>query len=341
MARARIEKARQLLAHFKVDALVIEDPVDLFYLTHISVSLGRLVIGKQEAILFVDGRYIEMAKKEAPCQVALFSEFKQSMESLHRIAFDSHFVSYEGYLELKKTLSSKELIPIASILKSLRMKKEAKEILALKKAQELTQAGLFHVQSLLQEGVSEQELALEFEFFCRRKGAEKLSFSPIVAFGENSAFPHHRAGKSTLRQNQIVLIDVGAVVNGYAGDMTRVVFFGNPDPRLQKDEELIRKAQKEAIALVRPGILFKELDEKVRSILDRHGCGALFTHGLSHGIGLETHEWPSLKIQGGDRDLVLESGMVFTVEPGIYRPGLGGVRHEDVVVVTDAGYEIL
>ncbi len=341
MVTTRIEKAQKLISRFDVDALLIENPVDLFYLTGLSLSLGRLIVAKSHVTLFVDGRYIENARRSSPCKTELLNLFSQSLTPFNRIGFDSSFVSYDGYLELKKMAPSKEFVPIAMPLKTLRMKKEKTEILALQRAAEVTQLGFKHIASLLQEGISEEELALEFEFFCRHKKAERLSFPSIVAFGENSAFPHHRAGKTVLRRDQIVLMDLGAVVDGYAGDMTRVVFFGQPDLQLKKDAELIRKVQRDAISMIRPGILFKELDDKVRSELDKHGCGSLFTHGLSHGIGLETHESPRLKIEGGDRDLVLESGMVFTVEPGIYRPGLGGVRHEDVVVVTDTGYQIL
>lgn len=322
-------------------ALFIDDPTDLFYLTGLSLSLGRLFVSSEKTCLFVDGRYFEIAKKKAPCEVRLIQDLKTYLVSGMSIAFDSAFVSYDGYLELKKMFPEQTFIPISKPLKKLRMKKDLGEIAALKKAAQLTREGERYIASLLKEGVAEEELSLAFEFYCRERGASRLSFEPIIAFGENSAYPHHRAGKTQLKKDQIVLFDLGAVVDGYAGDMTRIHFFGKVDPQLQKDYELIQNVQKKVIAEVCPGIRFGELDRIARSLLKEAGSDSLFTHGLSHGIGLDVHEFPRLRIQGGDLELILEPGMAFTVEPGIYRAGLGGVRYEDVVIVTEKGHETL
>lgn len=324
----------------KEGCLFVDNPIDLFYLTGLHLSLGRLVIFPDGAILFVDGRYIDAARARAPCPVILLSDLKKHI-SAGSIAFDSAFLTYEEGLNLQKEFSEHTLIPTPHPLKNFRIIKDAKEIAFMKKAQQLTRDGIQYITCLLKEGISEETLALEFEFFCRKNGASKLSFSPIVAFGKNSAYPHHRAGEDTLKKDQIVLIDVGAVVDDYAGDMTRVVFFGNPDSQLQLDYELIKGVQKKVISHVKPGLHFGELDKIARGLLEKAGCGALFTHGLSHGIGLDVHEYPRLKIKGGDADLILQPGMTFTVEPGIYRAGLGGVRYEDVVLVTDEGHVTL
>jgi len=236
-------------------------------------------------------------------------------------------------------LPTQTLQPISQPLKMLRMVKSEPEIAALRRAAQLTKEGYRHIVSLLKEGISEAELSFEFEWFCRKKGATKLSFAPIIAFGENSAYPHYRSGPVLLKKDQVVLLDLGVVVDQYAGDMTRVEFFGKPDEVLKQDYEMIQRAQKKAIALVKPRARFGDLMDAVLKELgeDAH----LFTHGLSHGIGLDVHEFPRLKIQGGETELRLEEGMAFSVEPGIYRPGRGGVRYEDVVVVTKNGHEIL
>ncbi len=331
--------------NLETDAALVENPVDLLYLTGMSLSRGVFLTTKEDAILFVDGRYFSKAQKQAPCTVRLLSGNYLAdwieARSIRTVEFDADWTSVSRHEALKQEVKSVFFKPIAGLLKQQRVIKDAEEMNALKRAATITWEGFKHIESLLKEGVSEEELALEFEFFVRKAGASGLSFSPIVAFGENSAYPHYRAGKATLEQGQIVLIDVGAVVDGYAGDMTRVVFFGTPDPQLESMLELSKKAQQKAFEAARPGVTFGDLDLAARSVYAEAGLEALFTHSLGHGIGLETHEYPSIKLQGPDRDLKLVAGMVFTIEPGLYRPGLGGVRWEDTVVVTKNGCERL
>lgn len=333
----------QKLAHslIGVDGCLIEEPADLFYLTGLSLSLGRLWVSPKEARLFVDGRYLAKAKQQAPCPVFLNNEtnFKEALKNVKRASFDSAFVTYNSYMTLKNGFPHVEWIPVSSPAKNLRLIKDAGEIDSLRKAAHLTWKGYQHILRHLKEGVSESETALEFEFFCRKNGASGLSFEPIIAFGENSAYPHYRAGAAKLQKNQIVLIDIGAIVDRYHGDMTRVFFFGEPDPRLAHFHQLVRTAQKKAVDHVRPGIHIGELDQIVRKEFRKENLEELYTHTLGHGIGLETHEYPRIKAEGDDKDLILKPGMVFTIEPGLYQPGLGGVRYEDTVLVTDSGCE--
>lgn len=321
----------------QVGNCLIENPVDLLYLTGLSLSKGRLLVKEGVATLFVDGRYFAKAKKDAPCEVLPWEKQKELKEG--KIAFDSAFVSYDGYLRLKKEFPHVEWLATPNPLQKMRAIKDAKEIAALKKAADLTWRGYQKVVALLKEGVSEEELALEFEFFCRKNGASGLSFEPIIAFGENSAYPHHRAGKSRLHQNQIVLIDVGAVVDQYHGDMTRIYYFGKPDPRVVEFEKIVKGAQRKAIEHVKPGVRVGELDQVVRNEFDKFNVKPLYIHSLGHGVGLETHEFPRIKVDGEDRDVLLEPGMVVTIEPGLYQPGVGGVRLEDMILVTDQGHE--
>jgi Xaa-Pro aminopeptidase len=318
---------------------LINKQADLLYLTGLSLSKGRLLILPDQSILFVDGRYYDRAKKEAPCPVMLWEEQEKWLKN--QIGFDSANVTYEEYLTLKKTFPEVEFIPFANPLKEIRAVKEPLEIAALKKAAHLTWQGYQKIREALKVGISEEELALLFEMFCREKGASGLSFEPIVAFGENSAYPHHRAGKTRLKENQVVLIDVGAVVDQYHGDMTRIVHFGTPDPRIVHFEKLVSQAKKEAMDQIKPGVLLGSLDQVVQDVFDQANVKPLYKHSLGHGIGLETHEFPRLRFDGEDRDILLQEGMVFTIEPGLYQPGVGGVRLEDMVVVTKNGYENL
>ncbi|MES2273259.1 MAG: Xaa-Pro peptidase family protein [Chlamydiota bacterium] len=337
MNDARIKKLQgQLL---ELDAYLIENPTDLLYLTGLVLSKGRLLVTRTEAALFVDGRYLEAAKQSAPCPAFGEKALVKALHPFKRIGFDSAFLSYDAFTELQRAYPYIEWAPLSNPLKILRLLKEPQEILALKKAAKLTWRGYQKILKGLKEGISEAELSLTFEFFCRKEGASGLSFEPIIAFGENSAFPHHRAGSTLLKKNQIVLIDIGAIVDQYRADMTRVVFFGSPNPILASLDLLVKKAQRKAVAHIRPGIRFGELDEIVREEFRREKLEEFYTHSLGHGIGLDTHEYPRIKIDGEAKDLKLEPGMVFTIEPGLYQPGLGGSRYEDMVLVTEDGHE--
>lgn len=318
------------------DPCFIEQPADLLYLTGMELSKGRLLATPKGATLFVDGRYYEQAKRKAPCPVLLWDEQKKLTEK--RLGFDSAALSYEGYIALKKTFPHTELLPMPNPVKHLRAIKDTAEIGALKKAQHLTSLGIQKMHELLREGITEQELGLEFEMFCRKNGASGLSFEPIIAFGENSAYPHHRAGKARLQSGQVVLVDMGVIVDQYHGDMTRIFHFGKPHPRIVELEHLVRTAQKKAIDQIKPGIKLGKLDQIVRDEFDRYNVKQLYMHSLGHGIGLETHEFPRLKFDGEDLDVVLQMGMIFTIEPGLYQPGVGGVRIEDVILVTETGH---
>ena len=320
----------------KLHDLIIENPIDLYYLTGLTLSRGRLIIS-DDVRLYVDGRYISYAKEKAPCPVFLWNQETRFSPS-RPLHFDSAWTTV-AHLEKLKTEISQPLLPKANPLRKLRLIKEEDELRALRKAAEITWSGVLHVHSLFREGISEHDLATEFDYHVRKKGASGLSFDPIIAFGENSAYPHHRSSSARLRQNQIVLVDVGAIYDHYCGDVTRVFFFGKPDPRLQAMDQFVRAAAGAAAARVRIGAPLGGLDRAARDELSRHKMEELFTHNLGHGIGLDCHESPSLRWDGEDKDLPLAANMVFTIEPGLYQSGLGGVRYENTGVVTEHGFE--
>jgi Xaa-Pro aminopeptidase len=191
----------------------------------------------------------------------------------------------------------------------------------------------------LKKGITEKEVARRFEIFCLEKGAEGLSFTPIIAFGKNGAMPHYRSQDVVLKEGDAVLIDIGVVLDNYHSDMTRVLFYKKKNRYLSHLYEIVKKAQKNALKLCRPGVKLKELDLAARKVMREEKVEDLFLHSLGHGIGLQTHEFPRIKYNGDDRDVVLQSGMVFTVEPGLYVPGKGGVRYEDTIVITPSGYK--
>jgi Xaa-Pro aminopeptidase len=348
----RWRKAVELLIKKKCDLFLIDDPTMIFYLTGVELSLGRLYLGREKKVLFVDGRYFEYAKKTASCDVLLSKEenFRSFFLSLEKkeiqVGFDSNNVTVLSHQHLLAFAESMKKLNRSLLFKDLyfpfcelRLLKESKEIAALQSSASLNWKGFEHVCSLLKEGVTEEEMAWEFEKFCREGGAEKMAFDPIIAFGENSACPHHHPGKRALKKNEIVLIDVGVMLDSYASDMTRSIFFGSPHPKLAEFYTVVQRAQRKALMLCKPGERLGALDEAARKEITAAGFGELFVHRLGHGVGLEVHEYPSIAKEGEDSQRILEPGMVFTVEPGIYLQGLGGVRYEDTIVITDAGYE--
>lgn len=347
----RLIKLRYLLSTLGCDALLIEHPINLKYLTGLELSKGRLLVTSQTADLIVDGRYTEFCQQQSLYSVHLWEEhtLKELLISslIHHLGFDSHTTSYQDFLQLKKNSHDIfkqqgieiELIPLESPIQKLRMIKDPEEIELLRQAARLGYEGYEFVQSQLQEGITEIELALELEFFWKKKGAKGLAFEPIIAFGANSSMPHHRAAKTPLQQGMPVLIDIGVNWHGYHSDMTRVVFFGAPPSPLLEIYAIVEEAKQAALALCRPGTLVGDLDQAARHVINSYGYADAFTHSLGHGIGLDVHEAPIIRTKNLYSQLPLLPGMTLTIEPGIYLPQIGGIRLEDTILITSDSYE--
>jgi Xaa-Pro aminopeptidase len=336
----RISKLQGNFKTWKADACLIENPLDLYYLTGLQLSLGALMVLPNKAQLFVDGRYIAFAKKHSPVPVQLLS--KEALASfllpVQSLAFDSQMTTVERESQLKKFYKG-ALIPVPLLLKQIRSVKNSAELKAMRKSAQVLWKGFEHIRRSLKAGVTEKQLALSFEIFCRKQGAERLAFDPIIAFGKNSAYPHYRAGDAKLKKGDLVLIDIGVVVDKYHSDMTRTVFFGKPDPRLVLLDTVVKKAHAAALKICKRGTKVGDLDKAARKVIEQAGLQDLILHSLGHGIGLETHEFPRVKYQGEDHDVPLQEGMVITIEPGLYLTGVGGIRHEDTIVITENGYK--
>jgi len=231
-----------------------------------------------------------------------------------------------------------ELAGLADEVERLRWAKDAEELALLRSAQEATDGAFEEILDLLVVGITERQTAAQLELAMARHGADALSFDPIVAFGEHAAEPHHRPCHRALDEGDVIKMDFGALVGGYHSDMTRTVAFGEPASELRKVHDVVAAGQQAGIDALRPGASAGDVDRAARSVIEDAGYGERFTHGLGHGVGLEIHEGPSLRRDGED---VLPVGAVVTVEPGIYLPGMGGVRIEDAVEVTDDGSGVL
>jgi Xaa-Pro aminopeptidase len=349
----RLQNVRCQLQALHADAVLVMDSTNLFYLTGLTLSCGQLLIYEQGAILLVDGRYFEAAQKCPGVKVLLSDKNSLAQvlcdSALHKIrviAFDAETTSVGTFTKLQQefadvvTRENRELtlLAVENPVKVLRAKKFAPELALLSDAAALGSRGFDYICESLRLGVSEIELARALEIFWLKNGGEGLAFDPIIAFGENSSMPHYRSGSRCLKDGDIVLIDIGVKRQRYHSDMTRTVFFGTPDPRLLEIYEVVARAQRAALDLCCPGVTAGQIDAAARDVIAASGYGEFFPHGLGHGVGLEIHELPVLKNKTHYAHVALEVGMVVTVEPGIYLPGLGGVRLEDSIIITAEGY---
>lgn len=323
------------------ELLWITDPHDLFYFTQLTLSTGTLCVTKRDARLFVDGRYIQAAKEQENVAAELESA-EAKVRFMHtcgtvRLLFDGSNTSYDQYQAFAPF--HLQLVSDTARFKRLRAVKDAEEIDALKKSAELNWRGFHFICRQLREGVTEKELARAYTLFVLEQGGDALAFPPIIAFGAHSAMPHYAPGDVSLKKGDIVLIDIGVVLNHYCSDLTRVVAFQKAPEGFPELYRIVHEAQKAALSQIRPGARVRALDLAARRVMQKEGVEDLYLHSLGHGVGLEVHEFPRLRSTGVDQDVVLEEGMAITIEPGLYRAGSGGIRYEDTVIVTKTGYE--
>ncbi|PCI95628.1 hypothetical protein COB11_01670 [Candidatus Aerophobetes bacterium] len=260
------------------------------------------------------------------------------MSKIKTLYFDGEKTSYKQFLFLKKLakgagIACKEGDNPATRLRLIKTKQEIK---ALQKSSDLLVKSVAFAKTKLKEGVTEIEIAKAFEIYALKHGAEKLSFETIVAFGANSSMPHHRSGSKKLKKSDCVLIDAGLFVDNYASDMTRFFFQENTNKEMKKIYAIVREVHKEVLLAIKPGVKVKYLGELATKITKEHGYKTV--HALGHGVGLEVHETPRISTAAKE-EYVLEENMVITIEPGIYVPSLGGVRYEDMLLITKNGYK--
>ena len=344
----RLHRLQSLLSQHGHEAYLVEQPLALTYLTGLPLSTGVLLVpAKGAGTLFVDGRYTQMAHQQSTFEVAdldpkAWGPWCQE-RGIRKLGVSAEHTSLARMEQITSQLTAASVTPYAVTdpIEELRIIKDADEIDKLRRAGQLTLQGIQYASSLFQEGVSESELAVELEVFWRRAGGEKLAFAPIIAFGANSAMPHYRAGAEILTMKDCALLDVGVVVDGYHGDCTR--FFTHPGcpSQLLIGAAAVEEAKAAAIAAIAPGVPLAELDRTARAVLRKHGLETYFVHSLGHGIGLEIHEAPRIKYDHPQSKRLCVAGMVFTIEPGVYFPGIGGVRLEDTILVTERGAEVL
>jgi Xaa-Pro aminopeptidase len=343
--RRRAVAAR--LEDLGVDAYLVTDLANTRYLTGFTGSNGQLLIGASFELFLTDGRYDEQARRELPDVDRSASDRSYRAAVVERCAstpvarlgVEAHSMTLAEHARLDEALGGAvELVASEDVVEDGRRVKDDEERELIRRAQAATDTAFSGILDRFALGVSEGWIARELERLMLEAGADGLAFDPIVAFGENAAEPHHEPGHRVLEEGDVIKLDIGALVDGYHADMTRTIAFGQPTAELQKVHDIVRQAQQAAIDVVRAGTTGVEVDAAARSVITAAGYGGRFVHGLGHGVGLEIHEQPWL---GTTQTNELPAGSVVTIEPGIYLPGIGGVRIEDMVEVREDGCAVV
>jgi len=347
--RLRRERLVSRLRDEGLDALLVTSLPNVRYLTGFTGSNAQLVVAGDGALFLTDGRYAEQSGHEVPDverRIYLDERAPHLVAACvdlggGRVGFERDGLTYGRWQGLKEVGGPIELVPAAGMVEALRAAKDAEEVETIARAQEAADVAFERVVLAgLREGVTERELALQVDVAMRAAGADDKGFDTIVAFGEQAAEPHHEPTDRPLGRGDIVKLDFGARVDGYHSDMTRTVALGEPEARLREIHDRVAEAQARGIEAARAGATVREVDGSARGVIEQAGLGEAFPHGLGHGVGLEIHEPPFLRWDSPADDR-LSAGCVVTIEPGVYVPGLGGVRIEDMVEVTDDGGRVL
>ncbi|HUI79703.1 MAG TPA: Xaa-Pro peptidase family protein [Bryobacteraceae bacterium] len=334
------------LAARRLDALLVSFSANLRYLSGFTGSNGNLLVLPDRAILFTDPRYTIQASQEVTCEVRIAKgplvlgvTDAIARLKLRKIGYEPPRMTCDWFESLNARLPmTATLTPITGWIEEFRSIKSAAEIELIRRSVETNSVAYEQAVSRVRVGMKEQDLAAELEYRMRKLGAEKPAFETIVAGGTRSALPHAQPTEAKLEAGGLVVVDMGALRDGYCSDMTRMLFLGSPTAKVKRLYRAVREAQQAAIDTVRAGVSTAHVDRQARRVLKGYGLEQAFIHSTGHGLGLEIHEPPRI----GKRDKQrLQSGMAITIEPGVYLEGFGGIRIEDTVMVTPTGYEVL
>lgn len=345
----RIKKLQSILIgpNAPVDAILIQSAENRRYYCGFTGTFGYLLVSRDDAWFLTDSRYTEQARMEtAPIHQVALERYTPATSirllaeayDLEAIGFEGNRMTYDMYFNLTRHFGRANLVDLSKEIDGFRRIKDAEEIETLRQAEAIGDAAFAHVCTLLHPGITEREVALELAFFMQRHGATGLSFDTIVASGVRSALPHGVASDKKIEKGDLVVMDFGCVYHGYCSDMTRTVAVGDPGEEMRNLYNLVLDAQLTALSVVRSDVVGKDVHQVAVDYFERVGMAAYFGHGLGHSVGLNIHEFPTFSPASQD---VIPSGTVITVEPGLYIPGKGGVRIEDLIVVRDDGYENL
>lgn len=342
----KIEKLRAAMKKEAVDAFLITSPYNLRYLTNFTGTTGLAVITLTKAFFVTDFRYTEQATAQAQGfeivinKGPIFDEVAKlcMQEEIDAIAFEESFVSFADYQWLEEIIAESSLVPISGMIEELREVKDETEIELIEKACAIADQGIANTIKTIRPGMTEIEVANQLDFFMRSLGATSVSFETIVASGVRSAMPHGVASSKIIEQNDLITIDFGCYYEGYVSDVTRTFAIGDPGQQLKDIYQIVLEANQKVIEVARLGMTGVELDAIARDHIASYGYKDAFGHSSGHGIGLEIHEGPNVSFRA---QKAFVAGNVITDEPGIYLPGIGGVRIEDDLLITETGNRVL
>lgn len=339
----RAPRLIQALHLGETQGVLLHNPSSMFYISGYRGE-GLVVVTAKECAVITDFRYTEQAEKEAPgYQVhtigkdrgheKVTKEFLASM-GVTSLYYEDDYLTVKGFKTLTDTLSNATFTPLGAAVMNLRQIKDDIEIAKIKEACRITSEAFSHIVDFIKEGMTEKEIALELEHYMLKNGADELAFSTIVASGENGSLPHAVPGSRRIQKGDMITMDYGAKVDGYCADMTRTVAFGEPTEKMRQVYAIVLEAQKRAQSALAPGLHCRDIDAIARDYINDNGYEGHFGHGLGHSLGIDIHESPSLSYSS---EAMTKEGQLLTVEPGIYLPGIGGVRIENTCVLTKDG----
>lgn len=349
----RLQQVRDVLKEKRLTGLLVSNAENRMYLSGFTGSAGYLFITQDDAVLATDFRYVEQAGRQAPefrvVRIGGSADwFPQLVAELGvgRLGFESDDMTVDSHQRMTRALRDGatsggrrfSMVATAGLTEEVRAFKDASEVALIQRAIDISDQAMNAVAPTIEAGQTEADVAWRLERTMRELGADSLAFDIIVGSGPNGALPHHRAGERVIQEGEPIVIDMGARYQGYNSDLTRTVVVGEPDETLRRVYDTVLGAQLTAIATVQPGMTGVDADGLARKVIEDASYGDSFGHSLGHGVGLAVHEYPRV---GPGAQGVLKEGMVFTIEPGIYIPGWGGVRIEDVVVLEKTGARTL
>ncbi|MFW7364277.1 M24 family metallopeptidase [Vagococcus fluvialis] len=341
----RVNNLREQMKSEGISSFLITSPYNLRYLTGFTGTTGLALIGLEEAFFITDFRYTEQAAKqcvgfEIVKNVGPILEVVADLvesKNIENLGFEESFVPFKQYVELEGLLEV-DLIPVSGMVEELREVKDEEEIAIVEKACEIADKAFSHILTYIKPGMTEIQVANELDFYMRSLGASSVSFETIVASGLRSAMPHGVASEKVIEQGDMITIDFGCYYNGYVSDMTRTISLGEPSDKLREIYNVVKEAQQKVLDVAKPGMTGVELDAVARDYIASKGYNEAFGHSTGHGIGLEIHEGPNVSKLA---EKAFVPGNIITNEPGIYLPGIGGVRIEDDMLVTENGIKRL